>query len=109
MAKYSIYQVKKSNKTLASQSAFYGISDTFSQATARQAFAEGFYSHNADVEANSNIEVSKLVNTDRSSTKINALGPLRNVSVGDLINNTETGQWFIVSPTTYDPIKIKLR
>lgn len=107
MAKFSIYQITKKNRDLASQSVFYGISEAFTQADARKAFANGYYSKNADVEAADNIEVQKLINQDRTNTKILKTGILRNISVGDLINNTDTNQWFIVGPKTFDIIKIK--
>lgn len=109
MAKYSLYQIKKSNKELASLSVFYGISDAFTQASARQAFRESKYENTADIEANSTAEVQILVNTDRTNAKILKLGLLRNVGIGDLIHNTETNQWFIVSPTSYDLILIRPR
>lgn len=109
MAKHTVYQILKSNRTLASQSVFYGISEAFTQATARQAFVSGNYSKNADVEAEDNKEVSNLVNNDRANSKVLATGPLRNVSVGDLIFNHETNRWFIVGPNSYDSIKIKIK
>jgi len=109
MAKHTVYQISKSNRTLASQSVFYGISDAFTQATARQAFTDGYYSKNADVEAEDNKGVANLVNNDRTNSKVLSTGPLRNVSVGDLIYNHETKRWFIAGPTSYDPIKIKVR
>jgi hypothetical protein len=109
MAKYSVYQIKKSNRELASLSVFYGISDAFSQADARQAFRESRYEKTADVEANSNEHVKNLINTDRSNSLILRTGLLRNVGVGDLINNTETKQWFIVGPDRFDLIKIKVK
>ena len=109
MAKYSVYQIKKSNRDLASLSVFYGISDAFSQADARQAFREGRYEKTADVESNSNEQVKNLINTNRESPLILRTGLLRNVGVGDLINNTETKQWFIVGPDRFDLIKIKVK
>jgi hypothetical protein len=109
MAKYSVYQIKKSNRELASLSVFYGISDAFSQTDARQAFREGRYEKTADVEANSNDHVKNLINTDRANSLILRTGLLRNVGVGDLINNTETKQWFIVGPDRFDLIKIKVK
>lgn len=107
MAKFSVYQIKKSNRELASLSVFYGISDAFTQADARQAFREGRYEKTADVEANSNEHVRQLINTDRSNTLILRTGLLRNIGVGDIINNTETKQWFILGPDKFDLIKIK--
>lgn len=109
MAKFSVYQIKKANRELASLSVFYGISDAFTQADARQAFREGRYEKTADVEANGNDHVKNLINSDRSSPLILRTGLLRNVGVGDLINNTETNQWFIVGPNKDDLIKIKVR
>jgi len=109
MAKFSVYQIKKANKELASLSAFYGISDAFSQADARQAFREAKYEKTADVEANNVHEVQTLINTNRSSTLILRTGLLRNISVGDLVNNTETNQWFITGPGRFDLIKIKTK
>lgn len=109
MAKFSVYQIKKANRDLASLSVFYGISDAFTQADARQAFREGRYEQTADVEANSNDHVKNLINNDRSSPLILRTGLLRNIGVGDLINNTETKQWFIVGPDRFDLIKIKPR
>lgn len=107
MAKFSVYQIKKSNRELASLSVFYGISDAFTQTDARQAFREGRYEKTADVEANSNEHVRQLINTDRSNTLILRTGLLRNIGVGDIINNTETKQWFILGPDKFDLIKIK--
>lgn len=106
MARHLIYQISKTNRELASQSVFYGHSEAFTQATARKAFADGFYNKNADVEANNLQEVTKLVNTNRMSTKIVVSGALRNVGVGDIIYNDETKLYFIVSPTGYDRIKV---
>lgn len=107
MAKFSVYQIKKSNRELASLSVFYGISDAFTQTDARQAFRESRYEKTADVEANSNEHVRQLINTDRSNTLILRTGLLRNIGVGDIINNTETKQWFILGPDKFDLIKIK--
>jgi len=109
MAKHEVYQIKKTNRRLASESVFYGISDAFTQATAKQAFRDGYYSHTADVEAANNKGVADLVNNDRTSAKINSLGPLRNISVGDLIHNVESDRWFITSSSGYDPISIRFR
>ena len=109
MAKYTVYQIKKANRELASLSVFYGISDAFTQATARQAFRESKYEKTADVEANSIAEVQTLINTKRESPLILRAGLLRNIGVGDIINNTETNQWFIVSPTSFDLILIRAR
>jgi hypothetical protein len=109
MAKHSVYQIKKANRELASLSVFYGISDAFSQADARQAFREGRYEKTADVEANDNAQVKSLINADRSNPLILRTGLLRNIGVGDLINNTETNQWFIVGPERFDLIKIKAK
>lgn len=109
MAKHSIYQIRKANRELASLSVFYGISSAFSQADARQAFREGKYEKTADVEANSNDHVKTLINNDRSSPLILKTGLLRNIGVGDMINNLETSQWFIVGPNGYDLIKIKAK
>jgi len=109
MAKHEIYQIKKSNRELASQSVFYGETDAFTQQTAKQAFRDGNYSHTADVEAKDNTSVRAIVNSDRTSNKINSLGPLRNITTGDLIKNVETNQWFIVRANGFDIIKIKVR
>lgn len=108
MAKFNVYQITKTNKTLASQSVFYGISDAFTKNTAKQAFIDGLYIKNAEVEASDNKTLTNLINNNRTSNLILSTGALRNVSVGDLINNTETEQWFIVGPSSYDIIKIKL-
>jgi|TARA_R110001592_G_scaffold12620_1_gene59773 hypothetical protein len=108
VAKFNVYQITKTNKTLASQSVFYGISDAFTKNTAKQAFIDGLYTKNAEVEASDNVSLAKLINDNRTSSLILSTGPLRNVSVGDLINNSETEQWFIVGPASYDIIKIKL-
>ncbi len=107
MARHHVYQISKTNKALASQSVFYGLSDAFTQANARKAFVEGSYAKNADIEANSLNEVKSLVNTNRMSSKIVISGALRNIGVGDIIFNEESGLYFIVSPTGYDRIKIK--
>jgi hypothetical protein len=109
MAKYVVYQIKKSNRELASNAQFYTESDAFTQATARLAFKEGQYSHNADVEAETPRGVADLIKNERTSTKIVSTGPLRTIGVGDLIHNASTNQWFIVSPVGFDQIKIIAR
>ena len=109
MSKHTIYQIAKSNKALASQSIFYGISDAFSISTARKAFADGYYNKAADVEANNLSEASTLVNTDRANSKILISGALRNVSIGDIILDNDTGVYSIVSPVGFDRIKITIR
>jgi hypothetical protein len=107
MAKHTVYQISKSNRALASESVFYGITDAYTKAKARQAFIDGYYKKNADVEAESLQNVSNLINTNRTSPLILKTGPLRNISVGDLIYNHKTKQWFIVGPDRYDVIKIE--
>jgi|GEM_PF-4779035 hypothetical protein len=109
MAKHSVYQIKKANRELASLSVFYGISNAFTQADARLAFREGRYEKTADVEATDSAQVKKLINGSRDNPLILRTGLLRNIGVGDLLNNTETGQWFIVGPERFDLIKIKVR
>lgn len=107
MAKHTVYQISKSNRSLASESVFYGISDAYSKGKARQAFIDGYYKKNADVEAETLKDVSNLINNNRTSELILKTGPLRNISVGDLIYNHDTKQWFIVGPDRYDVIRIR--
>ena len=107
MAKFTVYQIKRANRALASRALFYGISDTFTQADARNAFASGDYNLAADVEANSIPEMRQIIDTDRGSSRLVPRGPLRNIAIGDIIHNTETDVYFIVATNTYDRIKIR--
>ena len=106
MAKHFVYQIPKSERDLVTQSVFYSLSDAYTKADAKKAFIAGKYAHTADVEAKTNQEVKSLVNNDRGSAKINKLGALRNVNIGDLIFNSETKLYFIVSSTGFDRVKI---
>lgn len=106
MAKFNVFQIPKSNRDLANSATFYGLSDSFTQQNARKAFLEGEYLRVADVEADAFGEVSNLVNNNRTSTKINIIGQLRNITVGDILYNTESLLHYIVSPEGFDRIKI---
>jgi hypothetical protein len=107
MAKHTIYQIPKSNRQLASRAVYYGISDSFTKSDAITAFAENKYTKVADVEAESAKAAKLIINSDRS--KAVTYSVLRNVSIGDIIHNTETNVYFIVGETTFDRIKIKVR
>ena len=107
MAKFRVYQIKRSNRDLASQALFYTISENFTQATARNAFASGEYNEVATVEANSLLEVQSIIENDRTSPKLLVAGQLRNITVGDIIQNVDDNLYFIAAPETYDRIKIK--
>lgn len=106
MAKFNVFQIPKSNRDLANSATFYGLSDSFTQQNARKAFLEGEYLRVADVEADTFGEVSNLVNNNRTSTKINIIGQLRNITVGDILYNTESLLHYIISPEGFDRIKI---
>lgn len=106
MAKFRIYQIKRSERALASRALFYGISDNFTQTDARNAFSSGDYGTAADVEAETLSEVRTIVDTDRGSSRLLPLGPLRNIAIGDIIHNVDTNVYFIVATNRYDRIKI---
>lgn len=106
MAKFAVYQIKRSERALASRALFYGISDSFTQADARNAFSSGDYVKTADIEANSIPELRNIIENDRGSSKLVRTGQLRNITIGDIIHNVETDVYSIVATNTYDRIKI---
>ena len=106
MARHIVYQIPKSFKDLANSATFYGLSDSFTADNARKAFLESQYIRVADVEANTFGDVRNLVNNDRTSSKISVIGQLRNITVGDILYNTESLLYYIVSPDGFDRIKI---
>lgn len=107
MAKFTVYQIKRSERALASRALFYGISDSFTQADARNAFSSGDYVKTADVEAENLQEVTSIINNDRGSAKLVRTGPLRNIAIGDLIHNADTDVYFIATTNAYERIKIR--
>ena len=101
-----VYQVNRKDTNLASSAKFYGYSPSFTQVEARRAFNANKYTRVAVIEAKDVAEMVKLVNTDRTNSRVKAEPLLRDIAIGDVIHLLQTGFYYIKSPTGWDRIKM---
>lgn len=104
--KFELYQVGRQFGQLADSAKFYGLSSTYTQAEARQAFRAKKYILAATIEANTLQQVVAIANGDRANPLMVATNVLRNVGIGDIVFNHDTAFYHIRSQVGWDRIKI---